>query len=50
MLETLDDWIHLVNSLGITDEYGTFLDAQGRVKGNMDVFARDVRAKEIVLK
>ena len=44
VLTTLDDWINLINELGIVDEYGTYLNGS-HVLGNMDLFARDMRAE-----
>lgn len=40
---TNDEWISLIHDLDIHDEYGTFISANGSIKGNMAQFAKDVR-------
>ena len=42
VLTTLDDWVRLIDELGIVDEYGTYLNGS-QVLGNMDLFVRDMR-------
>lgn len=45
----VEEWQRLLQDLEITDEYGTFLNDDGSVRGNMDLFSRDVRTGRIVL-
>lgn len=39
----VEEWTSLLITLEITNEYGSFINADGSIRGNMDVFARDVR-------